>query len=65
VFKRCLNALLSRLIVIYIKRYGDNYSRRILDIVQGKRGVRDVARELNVNPAKISHSADFLKRLIG
>jgi len=60
VFKRCLN----RLILIYIRNYGDDYTNKILDIVQGKRGVREVARELNANPAKISHSADFLRRLL-
>jgi hypothetical protein len=59
-FKRCLNAL----IVLYIKRYGDRYTKVILEVAQGKRGVREVARELGVNVSKVSHSADFLRKLI-
>jgi len=60
VFKRCLNTL----IVFYIKHYGDHYTKIILEVAQGKRGVREVARELGVNASKVSHSADFLKKLI-
>jgi len=61
VFKRCLNTI----IVFCIRRYGDRYTKVVLEVAKGNKGVREAARELQVSPAKISHAVDLLRRLIG
>jgi len=63
-FKRCLNSIFRRFIIIYINFAGDDYSKSILKVALGEKGVRSTAREFRVNVSTVSHSASFLKRLI-